>query len=100
MTNIKDIVAALRCCREHDNCDSKCPRFYYENCISKLIEDAADAINELQAAAPKRGEWLDSGSFDELYARAYVCSACGREALGFTNYCPNCGAKMEVSEDA
>lgn len=42
-----------------------------------------------------QGEWIDEG------IRGYVCSACG-DRLAFsdeydyqTNFCPNCGAKME-----
>lgn len=46
------------------------------------------------------GKWSVGGYYDEMYGRSCVCSACGRSALGFTNYCPNCGAKMEVTSDA
>ena len=28
----------------------------------------------------------------------YICSECGEETLDSSNFCPNCGAKMEVDE--
>ena len=84
--------------------------------------DAADAIEELRQIAdhheqsakdywkeaceykaqlPKRGEWINS----KERMRPDMCSVCGcvYEADRFMdkiawNYCPNCGAKMEVQE--
>lgn len=43
------------------------------------------------------GKWEEGGYFDEMYGRSCICSACGSSALGFPNYCPNCGAKMVLS---
>lgn len=47
---------------------------------------------------PKRGKWIIKGQY-------ILCSVCGEEsaynwwgASKFSNYCPNCGAKMEVQE--
>ena len=65
--------------------------------------DAADAIEALQAETvrlwPKRGKWINS----KERMRPDMCSVCGciYEADRFMdkiawNYCPNCGAKMEV----
>lgn len=64
---------------------------------------AADAIEALQAETvrlwPKRGNWINS----KERMRPDMCSVCGcvYEADRFMdkiawNYCPNCGAKMEV----
>lgn len=45
--------------------------------------------------ARKKGEWIAK---DGVYGVAY-CSECDYEMrLNDTNYCPNCGAKMEVEE--
>ena len=59
-------------------------------------------------AEPKRGKWIRVGS-GSLYDH-YECSECGKapkwECMGdnrwkiaFTDFCPNCGAKMEVNND-
>ena len=53
----------------------------------------------IPSAEPKTGHWkrriVDSG-----YNADWKCSECGyKEMTDFpTNYCPNCGAKMERSE--
>ena len=58
-------------------------------------------INEIPAAdvAPVvHGHWIRQ---DESFTR-YKCSnpECGVEnCSGFENYCPNCGAKMDIDEE-
>lgn len=46
---------------------------------------------------PKKGKWVEDEYWD------YKCSACGKgiddEIYLFMPYCPNCGARMERSED-
>ena len=66
-----------------------------------LLIDQAGAMTELMLlppAEPKTGKWVDTGSNEEWYAREYRCSECGGTMLGEANFCPNCGAKMEVVE--
>ena len=70
-------------------------------------EDAADCIRYMDAAdvAPVRhGRWVNEqmivGGFAETWA--CDCSVCGRtqrEPLWKPNYCPNCGAKMDLEEE-
>ena len=54
-------------------------------------------------AERKKGQWdVEHGVFmhDGIYGDLYHCSVCGyreRNPEGF-NYCPNCGALMEVKE--
>ena len=65
------------------------------------------AIRKIQAAdvSPVRhGRWVNEqmivGGFAETWA--CDCSVCGRtqrEPLWKPNYCPNCGAKMDLEED-
>lgn len=68
-----------------------------------LLIDQAGAQTELMLlppAEPKRirGKWIDTRGNTEWYAREYECSECGGTMLGESNFCPNCGAKMEVTE--
>ena len=82
------------------------PEFF--DCDDKLKLDAAAAIEALQAEVkrlePKRGEWTEIEDYDGDFH--YQCSVCGEEwyfidgtpADNNANYCPRCGAKMEVQE--
>ena len=61
------------------------------------------AIKALQSAEPKRGKWI---KLDMHRGMAdHKCTACEQECYVPTcmgepmyAYCPNCGAKMEVTE--
>ena len=67
-----------------------------------------DRIQQLPPIQPKRGRWIRTGS-GSLYDH-YECSECGkapkwdcmgdnRWRIAFTEFCPNCGAKMEGEHD-
>ena len=43
---------------------------------------------------PKIGHWI----FDEILDKHYYCSECKSMGVDYWDYCPNCGAKMEVKE--
>ena len=70
-----------------------------------LLIDQAGAMTELMLlppAQPKKGKWIKTAR----WGRVYYCDQC-RNYLDFdgvnagrgsTNFCPNCGAKMEVTE--
>ena len=62
---------------------------------------------ELPPVQPKRGKWIDRGwTGDWQYLtdgrgncwRNIICSECGESVRHESNFCPNCGAKMEVME--
>ena len=112
MTDYTKLVEALRLEAE-------------ESVLSEILTDAAAAIEALQAEVdtlkrtdakrcqeclylgqpveqqlPKRGEW--KCSYPEIEPNPMfmygICSICGFEQSisNKLNYCPNCGAKMEV----
>ena len=107
MTDYTKLVKALRCCSK-DKC-GQCEYEWNHNrefCKNSMCADAAAAIEALQAETvrlwPKRGKWINS----KERMRPDMCSVCGciYEADRFMdkivwNYCPNCGAKMEVQND-
>lgn len=72
----------------------------------KLYAQRCDAIRawNRRAKEPKKGQWdVEHGVFmyDDIYGDIYRCSVCGyrdRDPEGF-NYCPHCGAKMEVEDE-
>ena len=104
MTDYTELIRSLRCENTGDDeCGSSdCTYWSGLGCMDgQLMEDAADAIEALQAQLPKRGKWINS----KERMRPDMCSVCGcvYEADRFMdkiawNYCPNCGAKMEVQE--
>ena len=54
------------------------------------LRQAADRIEELESLRPK-GRWEE-----KEHGIVYGCSQCGHlEDVYLSNYCPNCGAKME-----
>ena len=120
MTDYTELIKALRCCDEYAFCND-CPIF--ETCdgdVDKAMAIAADAIEALQSQLPKRGEWIVDGMYTynlrelngKAYEPVYRCSCCNRqmesylrldepkmpEDADFPEYCPHCGAKMEVQD--
>ncbi len=41
-----------------------------------------------------RWRWVGECGFNDCY----ICSECGKIAMNDSNYCPNCGAKMDKEE--
>ena len=114
MTDYTELVKALRCKR--DDCE-ECDLAFLDNDEGWMCQyaakddDAADAIEELQAEVqelkrvnleifedlPKMGEWIGVSPMVD----SVQCSVCGGQLFSAelkTPYCPYCGAKMEVQE--
>ena len=96
--------------------------------LRKQLREAHESyerhLNEFEADVkrlePKRGKWIIDGAYtynlrelnDKAYEPVYRCSCCNRqtesylrldepkmpEDADFPEYCPHCGAKMEVQE--
>lgn len=67
-----------------------------ENCPNEC--DEIRIINSqptIEAEPVRLGKWE---LIDEAEPRRYGCSRCKRLAWWETDYCPNCGAKMEGEE--
>ena len=48
---------------------------------------------------PKTGRWIfDYMDIGETLDKHYYCSECKSMGVDYWDFCPNCGAKMEVSE--
>ena len=59
-------------------------------------EDAVAEMENLPSVTPqpKIGRWI----FDEILDKHYYCSECKSIGVNYWDYCPYCGAKMEVEE--
>ena len=79
-----------------------------EEYIASWCAEKVEQLPPIQLE-PKRGKWIRVGS-GSLYDH-YECSECGKapkwECMGdnrwkiaFTDFCPNCGAKMEVNNES
>lgn len=80
---------------------------YGEDVISWYATGWNDAINAINRAPTvdaepvRHGEWIgkcvNAGKHFVMTVVVPVCSECGSQAVNqeFTNYCPNCGAKMD-----
>ena len=58
---------------------------------------------EQMPSAEKNEMWIDEGFYAEGHSEhAYRCSECDEHYIGYVGefkYCPNCGAKMQESEE-
>ena len=65
------------------------------------LAEAVDAVWDMPSVTPKAkmGRWIDIQYFkaDDTYYRP-KCPFCGKEPKEYSNFCPNCGAKMEEEE--
>lgn len=67
--------------------------------------DAFDFLNEIDAAPTIEAEPVKHGRWESIEQRphlVYKCSECGDiwsyGAVVYCNYCPYCGAKMDLKE--
>ena len=81
-----------------------CEKYFYEHLDDVHIAAAMNAVDEMPAAdvAPVRhGRWIE-----ECEESLYSCSACGTEWITIEgtpkengmDFCPHCGAKMDLKE--
>ena len=78
----------------------------YRYCLgSREVEAVDKAIEALKQPEQKKGKWLSH--YEYLKRKGYNpsglialwwCSQCERGVEHATNFCPNCGAKMEGTE--
>ena len=67
--------------------------------LGEAHENYEKHLSELEAQLPKRGEWIyKPKDAIEMMFTLPKCSVCGYESPDANNYCPNCGARMEVQE--
>lgn len=97
---------------DHETCEDCISRADIQDYIAKylsqyLYDDVREAVEVIDeyigelpsvTSKPKTGHWIEEKS------EVYKCSSCGGYALEWggqlkmSNYCPNCGARMEVEE--
>ena len=66
--------------------------------LDAMIDWAIRTVKRQPSVTPKAkiGHWIDVESLDGLLW--HNCSECGETKFFATDFCPNCGTKMEVEE--
>lgn len=97
--------------------DDESPITYNDMKLLELNKSISTRIKDLPSTQleQKRGKWIKMSDADGIY---WACSECGEdiprvphfdpqfdlfprlESIEKTNFCPNCGAKMEVDDDS
>ena len=87
-------MMACGSCKYNDGCTytSLPPRF--KCTITSEFHFGNDDCN-VDFEPVRRGQWKERG----LMKIGYECSECGIANLIMSNYCPNCGARMEIADD-
>ena len=93
--------ARERYCTDCDNSNGvKCRACWVDDMLGEVEDAPTVSPDDVRGA----GKWIMSKEF-----KGYAMCSCCEDAFvdpewiandGKWNYCPNCGAKMEVSEDA
>ena len=101
-----EVIKALELCRYDPDpgqepksmvsCDI-CP--YWSDKFGCRMTDMFNDALALLKEEPKHGHWFVNSEHDRC---EWACSECGYEPTVFeyTPYCPNCGAMMEVEDNA
>lgn len=67
---------------------------YYHHKTETQHEALKEALNRVPSVEPKKGKWITDCISLKTYV--YRCSECRAAEVLISNYCPKCGAKMEV----
>ena len=60
-----------------------------------ISSDLLDGIPPADVKPVMRGKWIDKGYHEEW---TFECSACGGYSPEEYDFCPHCGAEMEISK--
>lgn len=74
-----------------------------DNSRANRIIDAFDDLPTIEVEPVRHGEWTEKKSAKGIFDYYFVCSEChkntpDRAFLIAPDYCPNCGAKMDMGE--
>lgn len=81
-------------CKEQgkDSNGMKCRACWVDDMLSEVMDAPAADVEPV-----RHGRWIDNGIPESVLSG---CSICGYSCGAYTfNYCPNCGAKMDLEDD-
>lgn len=76
-----------------------------ETQLDNLAEGFTEADEVVRSVPPADVQEVRHGKWDEIrdsdgYLETWIHRDCGRMSMAKENYCPNCGAKMDLEEKA
>lgn len=77
---------------------AECDSYHGVRCRACWVDDALNYIDSESAAdvAPVRhGRWV---CVDTDVEQFFLCNRCKKKEYWESNYCPNCGAKMDLED--
>ena len=65
-------------------------------CVTGICREAEEMAIQALEQEPKTGHWkrISIDKYSEHAQYWYRCTSCGKDHLGNTNFCPDCGARM------
>ena len=81
---------------------AECDSYHGVRCRACWVDDTLDYIDSEPAAdvaevVHGRWIWNEEGEID--WEQFYRCSNCGDKEYWESNFCPNCGAKMDLEDN-
>ena len=67
-----------------------------EDAFGYLTKDWREVLEQLPPIQPKRGKWIIKDDTERFIAQCNCCRYI-EDSRRIKNFCPNCGAKMEVT---
>ena len=62
------------------------------------LEGVEDGMTRRDVRPVVRGKWIWTVADDEYLGEYWKCNLCGEHSYIGYNYCPNCGARMDVPD--
>lgn len=100
LSKVPDDVIEAFFCLGISNGKENCNDYISRQAVKELFQEACEmemydflGIDDIPSVTPQSntGHWID-------VAGGCECSECGCLEVGYSNFCPDCGAKMEVEE--
>ena len=64
--------------------------------IIKKLNEVIDFINSIDVSPVRHGRWLCVDTDTEQF---FLCNRCKKKEYWESNYCPNCGCRMDGGDD-
>ena len=72
---------------------------WFDNADRELAEDLILSAHTIDAVPVVHSYWEDKEMQPNGVVCKWICSACGKNSLKDSSYCPHCGAKMDGGKD-
>ena len=85
-------------CIHKQICKDKPPESYPQFMINIMTDKCENYIHNADVQSVKHGHWVWESNYrdyDGDICSVYSCSVCSVHSDDTTNFCPNCGAKMD-----